>query len=1307
MPARYLIGLDIGGSGGRCLILDRQTGSVTTSLSPWTHPPDPGAGGWAFALDTTRIWRALGQTVRLALAQAGVAPGEVAGLAATSFRHGTVVVDRHGNVLLATPNKDARAADFGMDLAMDRGPQIYQRTGHFPGAIFISSRLAWMKARRPEALAAAHAVLSVSDWIGYLLTGVMASEPSQAAESGLLDLNTRAWAGDLIEAIGVPASLFPPLRPAGTRLGNLSEAAAAHLGLAPGTPVAVGAADTQAGLLGVGATAPGQLAVIAGTTTPVQLVTDRPVLDPQMRTWAGLHAVPGQYVIESNAGAMGTALEWIARLLFPEGTDPVASLCAAAGESTPGANGVVSTVGAQVFNAAAMGLPVDNLTFSSVSTRAGPAGRADIARAVLEGMAYAVRANLEQIRETAGTQVEEVWLGGGMSRSARWSQILSDVLGCRLHTSTIPEASAMGAALCAAVGAGLVPDLVTAARSLVPPAREYTPGEAARTYAGHYADWQALRRLRTDADEAVANQIIEQMPTPQPVAPGQASAGFRPRIYVSADLDPAALDDLRNLGEVTHMSYREGRMLVGDELVETLAGYHVFVTEVDILSAEDLVRLPDLRLVAVCRGNPVNIDIPACTAAGIPVVNTPARNADAVADLAVAFMLMLARKLPDAAAFLHEPGSEAGDMGRMGVAHERFMGAELWCKTIGVVGGGAIGRKVVARLLPFGARALVYDPYLSPDQVVLMGAEPASLDRLLQASDFVTLHAPVTETTQGMIDARALGLMKPGAFLVNTARAALVDSDALLEALRSARLGGAALDVFPVEPPGAEDPLLAMPNVIATPHVGGNTQEVAAHQGAIVAAELRRLLAGQAPEHVLNPDVLATFAWTGERKVAEEELHRLATVPGPGVSDLDVAAQRRAASAPPPAKKPGLLASLKKAVGGEKAASRPATASSGTPDGARQTMVRILEVFTENVCHDATMAAFAAGKHVVFLFTIKDLDRSFFLNFVDGAVDAGLGSPPREPDVRLKMSADTLDGMFTGRVNAMKAAMGGKLSFSGDTGKAMAFQRIQADMGRLYTEARGRVGDPGDLTQVGAASPAPATSAASPSAQPIHVGSAEGSFARVGDIRDTILAVTGELYAKGLITPTGGNVSARCDDNPNQVWITPSAIFKGDLRPAMMVRIDLDGNVVGETDYSASSERRVHCAIYKARPDIQAVVHSHAPQAILMALTGTKFLPVSTEAAFLGDIPVVPFIMPGTNELGDRVAEAMGSGSAALMQNHGLVVAGSSLRRAADNTDVIEVTAHKILTCKALGVEPPVLPDDVVKTLREMGAMMA
>ncbi|MBU2611210.1 MAG: class II aldolase/adducin family protein [Chloroflexi bacterium] len=597
-----------------------------------------------------------------------------------------------------------------------------------------------------------------------------------------------------------------------------------------------------------------------------------------------------------------------------------------------------------------------------------------------------------------------------------------------------------------------------------------------------------------------------------------------------------------------------------------------------------------------------------------------------------------------------------------------------------------------------------------------MGAEKVSFEQLLAESDFISLHAPVTDETSGMMNADAFARMKPGAFLVNTARAALVDQDALVAALRSGKLGGLANDVFPVEPPGADDPLLAFPNVIATPHMAGNTLEVAAHQGEIIVSELKALLAGRKPKYLLNAAALDSFTWSGARPRDEKRLKELVQEPGPGATDLDVVAQKQQAAEP-------VLSADRQTVSITGKVEEMVTPTTNT-SAVREKMIQILKEFTARIAADKAMADFAKGKNVVFSFTVKDIDLAFFMSFVDGRVGSGLGSPPREPDVKLKMVADILDGMFTGRVNATKAATSGKLSFSGDTGKAMSFIRIQGNMGRLYTAAREKVGDPGDLTKLGPAPSAPAPAPVSRAAVPPVTASvsAAPAIVKTGDVRDQILMVTNELYAKGLITPTGGNVSARCDDNPNEVWITPSAIFKGDLRPdmmvaaphgtveaaTMMVRIDLNGKMLDETEYTASSERRVHCAIYKLRPEITAVIHTHAPQATLMALTGTKFLPISTEAAFIGDVPVVPFIMPGTNELGEEVAKAMGTtGIAVLMQNHGLVVAGSNLRRAADMTDAVEMTAHKILTCKALGIPPALIPEDLVKTLKEIGVSMA
>ncbi len=207
------------------------------------------------------------------------------------------------------------------------------------------------------------------------------------------------------------------------------------------------------------------------------------------------------------------------------------------------------------------------------------------------------------------------------------------------------------------------------------------------------------------------------------------------------------------------------------------------------------------------------------------------------------------------------------------------------------------------------------------------------------------------------------------------------------------------------------------------------------------------------------------------------------------------------------------------------------------------------------------------------------------------------------------------------------------------------------------------------------------------------------------DVRQQIVEVVNELYATQLVTATGGNVSARAGEG--QAWITPSQLFKGDLAPEIMVRIDLDGKPLDPGSRKPSSESLMHTAILKARPDVQCVVHAHAPYATILVNAGLPFLPISTEAAFLVNVGRIPFVMPGSQEMADAVVKALGSGWAVLMQNHGIVVAGKSLRRAADMAEILDRSAQLILGCYQVGKEPPVLPDKIVKMLSQYADLMA
>jgi sugar (pentulose or hexulose) kinase len=632
MASNYLMGFDIGGSNLRCLLQNVENEACFSALQPWGHTYASEYGHWALSLDTEVLWKILGDLARRVTKQARISPEEVVGIAVSSMRHSLVLMDELREVIFATPNTDARANSQLIDLVPHLGETFYQRTGHWPSPIFMPSRLMWLSHHQPEILKRARTAFCVSDWVNFRLTGEIVAERSQAAESMLLELETGAWAEDLISSLDLSRELFPSIAGAGSRLGSLTKDAAENLGLVPGIPVSLGGADTQSGLLGLGVIQPAQLAIIAGSTSPIQEVLERPIIDKNKRLWTGLHLIPDLYVLESNAGAMGSSLKRFAKMFYPEGTNPVGRLTALAAQAPVGAEGIFSSVGGTVFNASELVLPIETFSFSPFHSDLESETRAAFSRAILEGMAYAIKANIEQIEEVSQTEHEVVWMGGGMARSSSWRQIISDVLNCRVRFGMNSETTGLGAVICAGVGAGIYKDHAEGVEMLVIISDEQSPNaDSVRLYSGHYEDWCALRDERKEADLLASNFMIESIADRQKIRSSSVKQNFKPKIYVSADLDGGSLDRLREIGEVTYASYREEDiLLVGDELVETLSGYHVFITEVDILDAEALQQLDDLRIVFSCRGNPVNVDIPACTAAGVLVLNTPGRNAEAV-----------------------------------------------------------------------------------------------------------------------------------------------------------------------------------------------------------------------------------------------------------------------------------------------------------------------------------------------------------------------------------------------------------------------------------------------------------------------------------------------------------------------------------------------------------------------------------------------------------------------------------------------------------------------------------------------------
>ena len=342
------------------------------------------------------------------------------------------------------------------------------------------------------------------------------------------------------------------------------------------------------------------------------------------------------------------------------------------------------------------------------------------------------------------------------------------------------------------------------------------------------------------------------------------------KILVLAELTPESIQSLRNLSVVVR---KEADLSDEDSVLSALKEES---PDILVVGASPITRLTlkyanRLRLIVCTRGNPVNIDINACTEKGIMVANTPGRNANAVAEFTIGLILCCARFIPQAFRALKERRFTVPMKDNVRVfgqdviwvhpklqnlPYKVFRGIELQGRVLGLVGLGTIGERVAAKASALGMEVYGYDPYISSIKFKNLGVNRVDLEKLLRISDFVSLHAKATPKTFHLVGAKELALMKPTAYLINTARGSLVDQKALYEALVERKIAGAALDVFEYEPLWAEDPLLELDNVILTPHIGGASVDVIRHHSDMVLQNVLSFLEGKRPPHLLNPEVL-------------------------------------------------------------------------------------------------------------------------------------------------------------------------------------------------------------------------------------------------------------------------------------------------------------------------------------------------------------------------------------------------------------------------------------------------------------------
>lgn len=420
--------------------------------------------------------------------------GEILGVTSTSMREEFILLDEKGEEITYTLSDESKK--IGKEILKKFGEQLYQNSGHWPVPNWIAGAIIpCLKISQPNLFERIKSILMISDWVNYRLSGELATEGSGACETSLFDISKADWNWDNIQKLDLPPYIFPKVLKNGEILGDVDESVTTLAGMQEDIPVIMGGADTQCGLLGMGVKT-GEYAAVGGTTTPIQLVTNKPLIDKEKRTWSNNHVVGDEWILESNAGYTGRSVKWLRDEFFKE-KEGYKEVNYSAKKVAIGSDGFLTYLGPHLFDAGPpywsmdklSDLPVEPCIIGSYSFSLPV-----LARAIFEANSYAVRCNIEQLITISGIDLDYLYFCGGNSKSDFLMQIQADVLGKTVHVPRVNDSTAVGAAILASIGTGYYSTLDKAVNNMVNQGKVFEPRKSPnKKYEKHYRRWIKTR----------------------------------------------------------------------------------------------------------------------------------------------------------------------------------------------------------------------------------------------------------------------------------------------------------------------------------------------------------------------------------------------------------------------------------------------------------------------------------------------------------------------------------------------------------------------------------------------------------------------------------------------------------------------------------------------------------------------------------------------------------------------------------------------------------------------------------------------